>query len=45
MIIDPWGTVIAQVPDEVGIAVADLDVDRVGRIRREVPSLANRRLT
>jgi len=45
MIVDPWGTVVAQAPDAVGIAVADLDLDRVARIRQELPSLANRRLT
>jgi deaminated glutathione amidase len=45
MVIDPWGTVVAQVPDQVGLAVADLDLDRVARIRQELPSLANRRLS
>lgn len=44
MIIDPWGIVVAQVPDEVGLATADLDLDRLRRIRDELPSLANRRL-
>jgi predicted amidohydrolase len=44
MIVDPWGTVIAQAPDEIGITVADLDLDRLARIRAELPSLANRRL-
>jgi len=44
MVIDPWGTVVAQVSDGVGFAVADIDLDRVARIRQEVPSLANRRL-
>jgi predicted amidohydrolase len=44
MIVDPWGTVLAQAPDTVGITVADLDLDRLARIRAEVPSLANRRL-
>ncbi|MDI6105842.1 carbon-nitrogen hydrolase family protein [Actinoplanes sp. NEAU-A12] len=44
MIIDPWGTVIAQAPDTVGVTVADLDLDRLEKIRTEVPSLANRRL-
>jgi len=44
MIIDPWGTVIAQAPDTVGIAVADLDLARLAKIRAELPSLANRRL-
>jgi deaminated glutathione amidase len=44
MIIDPWGTVLAQAPDIVGIAVADLDLTRLATIRQELPSLANRRL-
>jgi predicted amidohydrolase len=44
MVIDPWGTVVAQMPDEVGIVTADLDLRRLERIRLEVPSLANRRL-
>ncbi len=44
MVIDPWGTVLAQMPDTVGLAVADLDLDRLATIRAELPSLANRRL-
>jgi predicted amidohydrolase len=44
MVIDPWGTVIAQAPDVVGVSVADLDLERVSVVRRDVPSLANRRL-
>jgi predicted amidohydrolase len=45
MIIDPWGTVVAQVSDGVGLAVAEIDEERIRRIRAELPSLANRRLT
>jgi predicted amidohydrolase len=44
MVIDPWGTVIAQASDTVGVTVADLDLARLGEIRRDLPSLANRRL-
>jgi predicted amidohydrolase len=44
MIIDPWGTVLAQAPDVTGIAVADLDLNRLTDIRATLPSLANRRL-
>jgi predicted amidohydrolase len=44
MVIDPWGTVVAQAPDGVGLVVADIDVARLDRIRQELPSLANRRL-
>ena len=44
MVIDPWGTVIAQAPDVTGVVVADLDLPRLELIRAELPSLANRRL-
>jgi predicted amidohydrolase len=44
MVVDPWGTVVAQAPDTVGVTVADLDLDRLATIRAELPSLANRRL-
>ncbi len=44
MVIDPWGTVIAQAPDTVGVTVVDLDLERLQKIRTELPSLANRRL-
>lgn len=43
VIIDPWGIVIAQAPDIEGVVVADLNFDELRRIRRQLPSLANRR--
>ena len=43
MIVDPWGIVLATAPDGVGLAVADCDLTALERIRRELPSLANRR--
>jgi predicted amidohydrolase len=43
MVIDPWGTVVAQAPDSVSIVHAELDLDRVDAIRRQIPALANRR--
>ena len=45
MVVDPWGTVLAQAPDVAGVTVADLDLDRLATIRAELPSLANRRLS
>lgn len=44
MIIDPWGTVLAQVPDGEGIATAVLDFDRLHRLRAELPALTARQL-
>jgi deaminated glutathione amidase len=42
MIVDPWGVVIAQATDTVGVIVADLDLARLEAIRESLPSLANR---
>ena len=43
MVVDPWGTVVAQAPDRVAIVRAELDTARVASIRRQIPVLANRR--
>ena len=44
MIVDPWGAVVAQVPDGEGVALAELDFDRQERLRRELPASAHARL-
>jgi predicted amidohydrolase len=44
MIVDPWGAVVAQVPDGDGIALGELDWDRLARLRRELPALSHARL-
>ena len=43
MVIDPWGTIVAQAADAVSIIHAELDLDRVAAVRRQIPVLANRR--
>ena len=42
LIVDPWGTVLAQAPDEETVVVAELDRARLRDIRAKLPSLANR---
>jgi predicted amidohydrolase len=42
MIVDPWGIVIAQAPDGPGIVAADLDLERVAAIRRQLPTQPGR---
>ena len=42
MIVDPWGTVLAQCPDRDGFALAALDLDYLDRLRADFPALANR---
>lgn len=41
MIVDPWGLVLAQVPDGEGICVADLDLERQDAVRRTLPALTH----
>lgn len=43
MIVDPWGEVLAQVDDDVGVCVADLELGRLDEVRGQIPSLENRR--
>jgi predicted amidohydrolase len=43
MIVDPWGLVLAQAPDQEGHIVADLDLELQREIRERLPALANRR--
>jgi deaminated glutathione amidase len=44
MIVDPWGTVLAERDQpRPGVVVADLDFDRLTRLRAELPVLAHRR--
>jgi predicted amidohydrolase len=43
MVVDPWGTVVMTASDGVGVAQAIVDPNRVAAVRRQIPSLANRR--
>jgi len=45
MIVDPWGTVLARAADTEGVVLAEIDRERLRRVRRELPSLANARLS
>ena len=43
MIVDPWGTVLAEVDDGADFVMADLDRETLTRVREQIPSLRNRR--
>ncbi|HXD69515.1 MAG TPA: nitrilase-related carbon-nitrogen hydrolase, partial [Gaiellales bacterium] len=43
MIIDPWGTVLAQAPDGDRVIVADLDMAALADIRERLPALRHLR--
>lgn len=44
MIVDPWGRIVAELPDGAGIVRAEIDLDYLQKIRRELPALKHRRL-
>ena len=43
MLVDPWGSVLAEAPDTECFVAADLDLSEEDRVRSTLPSLANRR--
>lgn len=43
MIIDPWGQIVAMVADGPGIALAEIDLQRLRRIRASMPVVDHRR--
>jgi predicted amidohydrolase len=43
LIVDPWGTVVAQAPDEETVISAELDRGWLEEVRRRLPSLSQRR--
>jgi deaminated glutathione amidase len=45
MVVDPMGVALASLGEGPGLAVAEVDADRIEEVRRVNPSLLNRRLT
>lgn len=44
LVVDPWGIVVAEASDGVGVVLADVDREVLGRVRASLPSLRHRRL-
>lgn len=44
MMVDPWGRILAESEDGVGIALAEVDLDEVQRVRAAIPMASHRRL-
>ena len=44
MIVDPWGRISAEVADGPGIALAEIDLAYLAKVRTELPALAHRKL-
>lgn len=43
LVIDPWGQVLLDMRDDIGLGYAELDLGRITEVRAQLPSLANRR--
>jgi len=43
MIVDPWGQIVAMVADGPGVALAELDRERLQRVRASMPVIDHRR--
>ncbi|MCS7049982.1 MAG: carbon-nitrogen hydrolase family protein [Thermomicrobium sp.] len=43
LVADPWGTVIAEAVNRIGVVVATVDFSYLREVRAQLPSLANRR--
>lgn len=44
LIIDPWGTILAEQAEGTGVAAAEIDLSALEKTRREMPCLQHRRL-
>ena len=42
-IVDPWGNVVARMPDREGFILAEIDIDYLKSVRKQLPCLYNRR--
>lgn len=43
MIVDPWGTVAARAGERPGVILAEIDLDYLESVRKQIPVLKNRR--
>jgi len=44
MVIDPWGEVLAVLPEGAGVVLAEVDAKRIALVRQQLPALEHRRL-
>ena len=44
MIINPWGEILAEVKEEIGVAIAKIDIEKQNSLRERFPTLIHRKL-
>ena len=43
LVVDPWGTVLLDMGDRIGVGFAEIDAARVDDVRTRIPVIAHRR--
>jgi predicted amidohydrolase len=43
LVVDPWGEVLLDMGEEVGLGFADIDLSRISEVRSRIPALNHRR--
>lgn len=43
IILDPWGKIILNMKDEVGIGFADIDLEYLKEVRKQIPCLNHKK--
>jgi predicted amidohydrolase len=43
LVVDPWGELLLDAEDQVGVHFADIDLKRIEEVRRSLPALRHRR--
>jgi len=42
LIVDPWGKIVAMQEEGEGVVTADIDLERLAEVRRQLPALEHR---
>ena len=42
-VVGPWGDVVAEIEEEVGVAYAEIDLDALSKVRQNMPVSTHRR--
>ena len=43
LLVDPWGEILLDMGEQVGVAFADIDLCRIGEVRQRIPAIDHRR--
>jgi deaminated glutathione amidase len=43
LLVDPWGEILTDMDEQVGVGFADIDLGRIAEVRRRIPAIDHRR--